>query len=296
MRRAGEIGIALLLALALHLAAFAGMGGQAPAGLQSAGQGGADLVSLAAADAATARLLAAWDSPPPVVTPAALAAPQPQETPPPQAPSAMPPPAVPPRIAPEQIALPSPAGADSTPRAAEAPPPPPPPPEPPGDTPPRSPPPEPPPPEPPPPRPASTEPAPAQPRDAPSAEAAPAQQAAGSGAQSAAGTEGAAPAAATGTAEAARLTTRWGAEIRARIERRTAYPREGAGASGTVTLRLTVGADGRLRAVGIAASSGSAALDQAALRAVERAGRFPRAPRALGEGGATFTLPVTFRP
>lgn len=283
MRRAAEIGIAVLLALALHLAAFAGMGAQAPAGVQAAGQGGADLVSLSAADAATARLLAAWDSPPPVVMPAALAALPPQEVPPPQAPSALPPVDAAPRIAPSQIALPSPARADSTPRAAEAPPPPPTPPEPA-------------PPEPAPKQPAPPEPAPPQPRDAPSAEAAPAQQAAGSGGQSAAGTEGSAQAAATGTAEAARLTTRWGAEIRARVERRKAYPRDGAGAAGTVTLRLTVGADGRLRAVGIAASSGSAALDQAALRAVERAGRFPRAPRALGEGGATFTLPVTFRP
>jgi len=97
-------------------------------------------------------------------------------------------------------------------------------------------------------------------------------------------------------AQADSLRAGWGADIRARIERRKSYPRDGDGAAGTVKLRIVVGADGRLRGVAVIASSGSAALDAAAVRAVERAGRFPRAPKQLGAEEASFTLPVSFRP
>ena len=86
----------------------------------------------------------------------------------------------------------------------------------------------------------------------------------------------------------------WGAAIRARIERRKSYPVEAKGKAGKVTLRLVVGPDGRLSSVAVAKSSGSAALDAAALRAVKVAGRFPRAPAGLGTG--SFSLPITFAP
>jgi protein TonB len=56
------------------------------------------------------------------------------------------------------------------------------------------------------------------------------------------------------------------------------------GASGTVTVRLTVTRSGALADLSIAASSGNAALDEAALKAVRAAGRFPAAPEGLSQG------------
>jgi protein TonB len=58
---------------------------------------------------------------------------------------------------------------------------------------------------------------------------------------------------------------------------------------------LVVGRDGRLQGVSLAASSGSAALDRAAIEAVRRAGRFPPAPAGLDRAAYTFAVPMTFR-
>ncbi|WP_343079432.1 energy transducer TonB [Ostreiculturibacter nitratireducens] len=92
------------------------------------------------------------------------------------------------------------------------------------------------------------------------------------------------------------LMAQWAGQIRSRVERRKAYPRAAQvqGLTGTVTLRLTVAPDGRIVSYGIAQSSGHALLDEAALVAVARAGRFPAAPEGLGGQAQSFTLPVTF--
>ena len=90
------------------------------------------------------------------------------------------------------------------------------------------------------------------------------------------------------------LTAQWGAEVRRKIERGKRYPHAARGASGTVRLRITLGRDGSLHGVALAASSGHSALDDAALRAVRSARRFPPAPRALSQPSYTFTLPMTF--
>ncbi|MGY6411487.1 MAG: energy transducer TonB family protein [Alkalilacustris sp.] len=82
----------------------------------------------------------------------------------------------------------------------------------------------------------------------------------------------------------------WGGLIRAHIMRRS--PR--APAAGQVLLRLDISADGTLRAAELARSSGTPALDRAALAAVRAAGRFPPAPAALGGGVHRFTLPLRF--
>jgi TonB family protein len=37
-------------------------------------------------------------------------------------------------------------------------------------------------------------------------------------------------------------------------------------------------------------------LDAAAIKAVQRAGRLPKAPRGLEAGQVTFTLPISFKP
>ncbi len=90
------------------------------------------------------------------------------------------------------------------------------------------------------------------------------------------------------------LEAEWGATILSRIARQQRYP-QGRHGTATVRVQLTVSRDGRLQAVGLSASSGSQALDRAALDAVRRAGRFPAAPQGLTKASYTFRVPMTFR-
>ena len=55
-------------------------------------------------------------------------------------------------------------------------------------------------------------------------------------------------------------------------------PRPRVGVRGAATVAFTVAANGRIETIGLAASSGSAKLDEAALRLVRRAGPFPKPP------------------
>lgn len=91
-----------------------------------------------------------------------------------------------------------------------------------------------------------------------------------------------------------KLADRWGAAIRTKIQRRNRYPDGADGATGTVLLRLQVGRDGVLASVGIAQSSGHPVLDDAAVQAVRRVGRFAAAPGELTDTSYVFTLPLTF--
>lgn len=287
MRRAGEFGIAAGLAVGLHLAAFAALGSGVPAGVESAGDGGEALVSLMPSDAGIAALVDRWERPPVVDMSEIAPSPQPKVEAVPE--MNLPQLAVP---EPEPPALPTPALQALSPvetlpdLAALAPPPKPEPaPEPEREVQPEA--------EPeaepaPAAKPAPAKPAPAEPQQG--------QVAAGEGEGKAAGKSGTAQAATASGAGAEALRAEWGAEIRARIERRKSYPRDGDGAAGTVKLRIVMGADGRLRGVAVVSSSGSQALDAAAVRAVERAGRFPRAPKGLGVDEVSFTLPISFRP
>lgn len=300
-----EGGTALGLALALHLGAFA-WAPEAPAALAS-GDGGVDLISLEAADASIAELVAEWDRPPELTPPADASpeAPQPQADPPPMAqvtpdlppvlamaapaPVLAPPPDLP-QASPLSLLPPPPAPArPPEPVAAPAPPPPepvaapaPPPPEPVAA--------------PPPPEPLARP----APRPKPPAAAKPpsaaraAQKSAGSGGGTAAGDRGAAQVATLSRARIDDLRAGWGAAIRARVERRKSYPADARGASGAVTVRLTVSGGGALVGVALAASSGNAALDQAALRAVQAAAPFPAAPADLPQGNQSFTLRMRY--
>lgn len=281
MSRAAEFALAALAAAGLHLAGFAALGSAVPAGVESAGDGGEALVSLMTSDASVAALLEAWEKPPEMALPEVATPPAPVADPVPDLP------------VPEAVAAPAPLSerpdlpsVESLPDMAALAPPPKPEPEPEVK------------PEPDPvpaPEPVAEAPKPAPKPAAEDSVAQPAQAAAGEGGKGAAGNAGAASVATAAGAAVADLRVAWGADIRARIERRKSYPRDGDGASGTVKLRIVVGADGRLRGVAIAQSSGSDALDRAAVRAVERAGRFPGAPKGL-DGEASFTLPVSFRP
>lgn len=303
-----QAGLAVVLALGLHVAAFSWR--PDPAGAVAAGAGGADLASLQAADATLADLVAAWDRPPipeiaaladlapppmgdapPVLAPAAEAAPvripSPEAMPlpqmaeaPPTADVSLPPPALPdPELEPPALALPEPE-AKPEPQAQPAP-----------TQRPKA-------------RPATapkTDPAPkakAQAKPKPAAKspsaAQPAARASGSGGGAQAGAGGTAQAATLSKSRQNDLKASWGASIRSRVERRKSYPSAAGGASGTVTVRLSVSRAGQLGGVSVAKSSGNAALDQAALRAVQAAGRFPAAPAGLKDASYTFTLPMKF--
>jgi protein TonB len=82
----------------------------------------------------------------------------------------------------------------------------------------------------------------------------------------------------------------WGGKIRNRID--AAKPR--GGGQGSVTVLLTVGRNGNLQSVGIAASSGQGSLDQRAMQAVKSAGQFPAAPSGLTDASYSFRLPIRF--
>ncbi len=281
-----QAALALILALGLHFGAFALR--PAPAGATGSGAGGRDLLALQAAGPSLAAMVAVWDAPPqtpdlPVLSdPPAPAAPPP---PPPPAPEASPSPTLP--------AMPSlPASAtDVLPQIDTT---------------------------------ATRPPAPAarpKPRPQPAADPAPervperapeptadrperpapaatgsttAQTASGSGGGAVAGQGGQAEAPALSPGRAANLTAEWGGAIRSRIERRKRYPAAADGVSGTVTVRLTVTRGGVLTSVAVTASSGHPALDEAAIKAVRSAGRFPAAPRGLPEESYGFTLPMRF--
>lgn len=273
-----QAALALALAISLHLGAFALR--PEPAGASASGAGGRDLITILPAEGGLADLVATWQTPPQAAGPVAPALPDR----PAQGESAirLPAPTAPPDTAPDRPALPRPADApqsDTLPQRADAPPPPP---APPPQTPPE-----------PAPKPA------AAPEPAPKPTAAPgpsvsAQRAAGTGGGAAAGQGGDAPASTLSQGEANDVLAGWGASIRARIEKRKRYPAAADGAEGSVTLRLTIARTGQLAGVSIASSSGNAALDAAALKAVNAAGRFAKAPSGLTEASYSFTLPIRF--
>jgi protein TonB len=82
--------------------------------------------------------------------------------------------------------------------------------------------------------------------------------------------------------------------VQARLKRALRTPR-GVRAPGEVQVMFTVLADGRATGVHVARSSGSPALDQAALDTVTRAAPFPPIPADAGRKTWTFTMPLQFR-
>lgn len=119
-----------------------------------------------------------------------------------------------------------------------------------------------------------------------------AQQAKGAGSSTKAGT-GNSDTASLSNAKVADLKKQWGNRFRARVERRKSMPR-GIRETGTANVRVEVGVDGRVLSIALVRSSGIAAFDEAALNAVRRAGRFPKAPKGIGAGPFSFTLPIRF--
>lgn len=129
----------------------------------------------------------------------------------------------------------------------------------------------------------------------PAAESRAGQKAVGDGGGLAEGKGGKAEVAGVSKAKTTELKAAWGGKVRARIERKKSYPKAANGASGTVSVRLTVGNGGDLQGVSVAGSSGNASLDAAALKAVKSAGKFPKAPKGLTEASYSFTLSMSFQ-
>ncbi|UWR59734.1 TonB family protein [Phaeobacter inhibens] len=267
MKRAAELTVFAGIATMIHVALFA----SAPkSGAEASGGGGDAMVSVQAASATVAEMVETWERPPqtqpqidttltpPQTAPTAPVVPQFELA---QAPSAA-----------RQIALAKPTPDDRLQLDTTPPPPPPP----------------------------VAKPRPKQeptPQDAPKAAQTSAgrneQRAAGSGGGAQAGQAGRAAAATAQAGQQAKLKSIWGAKIRARVERNKRRT-SGTRATGRVLLRLTVARNGQLISHRIAKSSGNAALDQAALKAVARARKFPAAPKQLTLNQMTFTLPMTF--
>lgn len=280
-----QAGLALGLAAGLHLGAFAlwPQGTAAPASA-SAGDGGEALVTIAPQDGTVAALVAQWDRPPlaPAVDTMVMMAPADAPVLPTSAPDAPLPASVPVMPAPVQAA---PDAMAVAPPAPLAPPPaiqPDPAPAPQARPKPRR--------EPPPAASRQPEKPKAPARTAGSQAAAKAE---GSGGKARAGSAGQAEAGTASKARQADLQAGWGAAIRARVDRNKRQP-PGGPSSGAVTVRLVVGRGGDLRAVSVTRSSGHAAMDQAALTAVRRAGRFPAAPQGLDREEYGFSLTIRF--
>ncbi|UFZ07448.1 TonB family protein [Bradyrhizobium ontarionense] len=88
----------------------------------------------------------------------------------------------------------------------------------------------------------------------------------------------------------------WNAEMVAHIRRYVAYPSDGNGASGTVMVSIVIDRNGRLVSRRLAGSSGSPALDRAALSIIERAAPFPRFPPVMKQAQESRTVPLHMRP
>ena len=278
MKHGLEIFIFVILAITLHILAFV-KGPQS--GLQSGGSGGDAMVSIQAAAPTVVDMVKSWDRPPVIVPAVAseLAAPQSAPSDVPTVPQIDLPPA--PRAA-VRLATAPPEIEQDIEIDITPPPPPPPPPEPEieaepvPDTRPK-------------PRPAQT-----QPEEALKAKQVSAgrqkEVAAGSGGSAQAGT-GNAKVTTGDPGKADRLVAIWGAKIRARIDRNKRYPR-GLRTSGAATVELRVSRDGKLISYRLRKSSGIAEIDKAAMDAVARAKRFPKAPKELVGDSFGFGIPI----
>ena len=87
----------------------------------------------------------------------------------------------------------------------------------------------------------------------------------------------------------------WLSQFAAQIRRAASYP-AGATGSGTAQVSVTVARNGRVVSRRLVASAGSAALDQAALAAIDRAQPFPPFPASMSEAQISRMVPLHLRP
>ncbi|MCC7279894.1 MAG: energy transducer TonB [Chromatiaceae bacterium] len=86
------------------------------------------------------------------------------------------------------------------------------------------------------------------------------------------------------------------AELQRAIKRQQGYPEAARhrGAAGTTTLTFVLQADGHIDRVRVARSAGDSDLDQAAVEAINRLGRFKPIPSVLGRDSWTLRIPIRF--
>jgi len=103
----------------------------------------------------------------------------------------------------------------------------------------------------------------------------------------------AAPRAVEGGATNGVSPARWQSRVNAHLNRYKRYP-AGERAQGTASVRFTIDATGRVTGVSLVRSSGSSALDQAAVDMVRRASPVPAPPPAIARASMRLTVPVHF--
>jgi periplasmic protein TonB len=90
-------------------------------------------------------------------------------------------------------------------------------------------------------------------------------------------------------------SSKYPGQVQVRVNRASRYPSAAKGSDGEAYVTFTVAANGGVSRLNLSRSSGNAALDDAALAAVERAAPFPPIPEDAGRSSWTFTVPVAFR-
>jgi len=88
----------------------------------------------------------------------------------------------------------------------------------------------------------------------------------------------------------------WLSEFIAHMRRFNTYSASGSKESGTVRIGVTIDRNGRLLSHRVVGSSGSSALDRAALEIVQRAQPFPRFPAGMTQAQMVEVIPLHLRP
>ena len=86
----------------------------------------------------------------------------------------------------------------------------------------------------------------------------------------------------------------WQRELIAQIERHKRFPEGAGGRSGVVKVAFGIDREGRLTEARVIASSGSPALDEAALDLIRHAQPFPAPPAGMGERELSFVAPIRY--
>lgn len=263
-----QIVICICLSVGLHLIAFAQ---DLRSGPEASGGGGVTAITLAASSPSVEAMVQKWTAPPELM----------QDLPPPEVEQIAPPQDLLPEMPkaksdlPLEVATMPPAmqreqPIDRAPAQAEAPPPPPP--------------------------PKVQAPKPKPKKSQASAPARKKQQAKGKSKGANAGNSQHRAAASKNGGRSTSAEKIWGAGVSARIESNKRYPARAKGQIGRVRVRLTLAANGRLLRSSVIRSSGSRALDRAALSAVRRSKTYPKAPQGFRADSHTFNLTIRFTP
>jgi protein TonB len=96
-----------------------------------------------------------------------------------------------------------------------------------------------------------------------------------------------------GSAVAPRVLPSYRDQVAAHLQRFKRAPK--GGAHGTVIVNFTLDRSGQVTAQSVSRSSGSSALDDAALTMVSRASPMPRFPAAMPQENVSFSVPIRYR-